>query len=324
MGDAEEAAPKCLPSSDGEPRHPFDALHSNGLPLRFFPRPNHNPAFIPPLFLTDRAEYDKIAPPRQVKALEQRLSDLSEEERAAFEEFKVVTAEKGWYGQHGVDDWTLLRYLAARKFDVAKSTTMLEKSVAWLRDFKPANSRCLKCDTEPGAHMQAFCGWDLEHRPVMYASYKYATDRTNPTNSVQHNVEIFDTCMQNMPEGVTQWITCTDFVGYSHWSDGRSDVGKAVIDVMQNQYPERLGAFFLVDPPTTFWVLFKVLSMFVDEKTVAKVQFVYTDKKPCIDDVFPKAFPKHLSDYLIHHFKENKKKAAAKGTQPTTADEECA
>lgn len=51
-------------------------------------------------------------------------------------------------------------------------------------------------------------------------------------------------------------------------------MSKDVINVMQNMYPERLGMGFILNPPLPFWVLWKVVSAFLDPVTKRKIQFI--------------------------------------------------
>ena len=186
---------------------------------------------------------------------------------------------------------------------------MLDAHVKWVDETKPAEVRCSACDSDKDAHMQVCLGWDLLHRPVVYASFKWAKQeqRLNAAQAVEHNIECFNHIISLMPTGVEQWVTVVDFVTYSHWSDGRSPVGRAVIDVMEAHYPERLGLQILVDPPTTFFVLWKMLSPFIAEETKSKVRMFYTESEPNIKDEFPKIFPPHMSDYLINAYERNKR-----------------
>jgi hypothetical protein len=294
--------PDCATTARGAEKMP--ALP---LPARLFPTGAHNPGYVPPRFLLDAAQLANIEPPSVVKKFAQRLDELTESERAAYESFrKDVVVASGWDTSRDIDEWETLRFLVARSFDVPKATKMLASHVEWVEANKPAQMVCHTCNRDPANHMMQFTGWDRQHRPVIYMSYKYSADRVDPQNSIEHNVSTFNLLKTLMPEGVEQWVAITDFVSYSHWRDGTSSVGRTIIQVLQDHYPERLGLQILVDPPTMFWVFFKMLQPFIDEKTKKKVVFVYTDKQPNIRDEFPKLFPPHLSDYLIEAYINNK------------------
>jgi hypothetical protein len=267
-----------------------------------------NKGFVVPEFLANQGTLDVIAPPQFVKSFEQRLAELTEKERDFFDELiKIVREEKGWTTEE-VDDWGVIRFMKARPKGVQQAVKMLDTHVQWKASSKPQEVNCTACITDKDAHMQQFVGWDVLHRPVVYSAFKWAKadTRTLAPEAVEHNVECFRHCIELMPEGVEQWVNVVDFLTYSHWTDGRAPVAKAVMDVMEANYPERLGLQFLVDPPTAFFVLLKMLSPFLAANTMSKVKMVYTDKQPNIRDEFPKVFAPHLSDYLIETLENNK------------------
>jgi hypothetical protein len=272
-------------------------------------RDTFNKGFTLPDFLANPARLAEILPPQSVKTFEEKLAELTEEERAAYDELiKIVREEKGWTTEE-VDDWGVIRFMKARPKGVNKAVKMLDAHMDWQREVKPKEVSCTSCNADANSHMGHFVGWDSLHRPTVYSSYKWTGKGPISQNceaSVEHNIELFNNTIKLMPEGVEQWVACVDFVSYSMWTDGRSPVGRAVMDVMEAHYPERLAIQFLVDPPTTFFVLWKMLSPFIDDRTKAKVQMVYTDREPNIRDEFPKVFPPHMCEYLIETFENNK------------------
>lgn len=275
------------------------------LPREFFPRRSLNCGFVPPPYLVDSALIAETKPPATVKTLEERIAELTDEQRQILKEFRVAVHESGaalgW-----ADDWTLIRYLVARNFVIKKALKMILASAEWHRTNPPERAVCDKCSLNPNAHMMHFVGWDLKHRPVLYISYRWALDRTVAHEGVTHSIELFQHAIRMMPQGVEQWVVCTDFVTYSHWKDGSPEQARGVIGVLQSHYPERLGLYVLIDPPTTFWIMWKLISPFIDTKTYNKVAFWYTAQEPNIATEFPKVFPPHLSKYLHDTFQNNK------------------
>uniref|UniRef100_A0A7S1M5F6 CRAL-TRIO domain-containing protein n=2 Tax=Neobodo designis TaxID=312471 RepID=A0A7S1M5F6_NEODS len=283
------------------------------LPARFFPLGEINDGYTVPEHLLNPAELAKIEPPKSVRTFRDRLGDdLSGAERQKYVQFRDIVTEHGWDKEAGIDEWTTLRFLIARQFDLKKATKMLEAHVKWREEYKPEERVCPGCKEDKNNHMMHFCGWDKLYRPVLYLSYAHAGERQNPDWAVAHNVMTFRQALSEMPEGVEQWVAVTDFVSYSHWRDGRSSVGKVVIDIMQAHYPERLGMQILVDPPTAFWLLWKCLTPFIDAKTKSKVQFMYTTQEPNIHTEFPKIFPPSVAEWLIRSYEKNKEDFAAK------------
>ena len=261
-----------------------------GLPLKYFPQGICNPGFAPPAYLADPNETAKILPPAKVRTFEERLSqDLDDKERAKYHEFREYVLEQGWTAW-SIDEWTTLRFLIARQYDLKKAKAMLAKHVEWRQSYVPELRWCDACAKDPTAHMQQFAGWDLQHRPVMYMSYLHCTDRKDADAAIAHNVMCFRVLDSYMPEGVEQWVSITDFVSFSAWQDARSGVGSKVLQVMQDHYPERLAMQVLIDPPTGFWVLWKILQPFIDEKTKKKVK---------VDSLY--FYKNYQNIYIIHN-----------------------
>ena len=316
MADTSDASPSVSQAEfsvpEGATAPAAAAAASPALPDRFFPLGTINDGYTVPKHFTDPQELAKIAPPKSVRKFTDRLGDdLTGQERQIYVKFRDIVTENGWHTE-GIDEWATLRFLIARQFDLKKATKMLEAHVKWRAEYKPEEAVCPGCKEDRNAHMMHFSGWDKLYRPVLYLSYAHAGERTNADHAVAHNVMTFRQAIAEMPEGVEQWVAVTDFVSYSHWRDGRSSVGKVVIDIMQNHYPERLGMQILVDPPTAFWLLWKCLTPFIDAKTKAKVQFMYTNQEPNIHTEFPKLFPPSVAEWLISSYVKNKEDFAAK------------
>ena len=294
----------CVPG--GPPRDPATGLYPGGRRRnpRYFPRDDLNPGWRPPAFLLDDVRARAAEPPPVVKTLAERMAELNDGQLVKYHRMHALVHEQAW--GHLVDEWKILRYLFARDFKVTKAFAMLEKTMEWETEYKPLEAKCSSCAEDPHGHFLQFTGWSLQHNPVAFSSYRYAHDRKDPDTALAHNVQLFEQMKRLMPMGVEKWIVVTDFVSYSHWHDGASKVGKAVVGVLQDHYPERLQMQILVDPPTTFWLLWKVLSPFVDPVTKKKVHMVYTDQEPNIRDVFPTLFPPELAEYFIDFFNFNK------------------
>lgn len=76
-----------------------------------------------------------------------------------------------------------------------------------------------------------------------------------------------------MPKGVEEWIWVSDFHGFG-FADLNPSMARLFVDLLGTHYPERLGAYFLVDTPIIFQALWKVVKPWLDPVTAGKLVFV--------------------------------------------------
>lgn len=273
------------------------------LPTDCFPLPRQNVGFQIPYFLSSVAEVSRIRPPAVVKTWETRFGELSAKQQQAFHEYVVKVKAAQWYDAAKHDDWTCLRYLSARQYDLRKAFDMLANSAKWRMETGSDDWICEACVQCPNGHMSQFVGWDRQHRPVLYMSMRWGPERKEP---MKHMVCAFNHLVRMMPEGVEQWVCLSDFETYSHLRDGKPSMGLSVIRTIQDHFPERLGNMICINPPTMFWVLYKLFYPVIDPATRTKVLFLYTEDKPSVYDAFPSLFPDHLSQFLYDSYHRSK------------------
>lgn len=277
-----------------KPKEPIDAPNDV-----YFCRPKLNPSFLLPPYLVSDEVVAAVKPPAVVSTLEERLAELSAKEMDAYNEMVKVIGPEVFEQQGG---FTVLRYLVARNFNVAAATKLLHGTLAWR---KTLPSVCKWCADDPSSHMAEFVGWDKKSRPVIYMTYRYAKERGDSAAAEVHMSSTFDNAVRQMPVGVTQWVTMVDFATFSIMRDSSTAVAKKILSVLSDHFPERLGCFILVNPVKGTWMLWKALSVFIDEKTKSKVRFAYSSGTPSLQSVFDELFPPHLAKYLIARYSEN-------------------
>eukprot|EP00796_Vickermania_ingenoplastis_P005370 gene5370-3865_t len=287
------------------PNSPSSTLDtaSMALPAECFLLSRQNPGFQIPYFLSSEEEVRKIRPPAVVKTWEQRYAELSDAQKGKFDAFNKMVQEKEWYDPERYDEWCLIRYLTARNFDPSKALQQLEKTVEWLKDPLNSSTACEICQTHPEQHCGQFCGWDLQHRPVMFMSMQWGPERKHP---LKHMIAAFNHLVRMMPVGVEKWVCITDFETYSHLKDSNPSMGMSVIQTIQTHFPERLGKMICINPPTMFWMLWKLFSPVIDPPTKEKVEFLYTEDTPSVYERFPKLFPEYLRNYLYDSYDRSK------------------
>lgn len=79
-----------------------------------------------------------------------------------------------------------------------------------------------------------------------------------------------------MPPGVEQMVWMLDFTGYSERqkSEGGSKVSRKSMEVLQDHYPERLGAAYIINSPWWMSMMWTVLSVFMSASTKNKIHWI--------------------------------------------------
>ncbi|KAG5543212.1 hypothetical protein RHGRI_016085 [Rhododendron griersonianum] len=147
-------------------------------------------------------------------------------------------------------DACLKRYLEARSWNVDKSKKMLEETLKWRSTYKPHEIR-----------------WNT----------------TGMDNQIRHLVYLMENAILNLPEGQEQMVWLIDFTGWTLSTSVPVKCARESINILQNHYPERLGASFLYNPPRIFEAFWKIVKYFLDPKTFQKVKFVYPMNKDSVE-----------------------------------------
>ena len=115
-----------------------------------------------------------------------------------------------------------------------------------------------------------------------------------------------------MPEGIEQWVWVSDFFGFSY-GDMNPAMAKQFVDLSAVHYPERLGAYLVIDAPYIFEGLWKLVKPWLDPVTVEKIMFIPYDvskgeSKSSLVQKMHQLFPKDLAEWLLHEMAENRRK----------------
>lgn len=213
--------------------------------------------------------------------------NLTADMESNLKELRAQLSKAGYVDR--VDDASLLRFLRARKFDVAAARKMFEECEAWRKGFgvddikksfhfyeKPQISRY---------YPQYYHKTDKEGRPVyieelgainLKEMYKITTHERMLQNLVNEYEKFVDqrlpACSRMKGELVETSCTIMDLkgVGISSISSVYSYV-KSASTIGQNYYPERMGKFYLINAPWGFSSAFSMIKGLLDEVTVKKI-----------------------------------------------------
>jgi CRAL/TRIO domain/CRAL/TRIO, N-terminal domain len=178
------------------------------------------------------------------------------------------------------DDACLLRYLRARKFDHDKALVMIRDTLTWrlendVHNILPARRapsfRTLTVEARTGK-MYVLPAVDSSGRAVVVM-------RPGLENSkdVAGNIHFLTYTLERASRICTgRFVIIIDYGAgaFSLRNAPSLSTSKATLAMIQNHFPERLGAAVMVDPPAFFFPLFRLVRPLIDPVTAAKIHFV--------------------------------------------------
>jgi hypothetical protein len=217
---------------------------------------------------------------------------LTVEQQHILDKFKKELEAAGYYDPKRHDDATLLRFLRARKFDLEKAKAMFINNEEWRKSFGVEDivkNFDFKEKAEVDKYYPRFYHkTDKEGRPVyieqlgkidvnaLYAitskdrllqhlvwEYEKFIDERLPICSAQigHLVETSCTIMDLKNVGIGTFYKVKDYVF-------------AAAKIGQDQYPECMGKFYIINAPFMFSTVWSLIKPWLDEVTVAKIDIL--------------------------------------------------
>ncbi|CDR40672.1 CYFA0S05e03114g1_1 [Cyberlindnera fabianii] len=230
------------------------------------------------------ASYPQTAPAGSPEGYPGRLN--SEQEKKLTSMREQLTA-KGFTAR--LDDASLLRFLRARKFDVALAITMFEEHEKWRKEFGTDTIlQDFHYDEKPLVakyYPQYYHKTDKEGRPLyieelgkvnLTEMYKITTQERMLKNLVWEYESFvkfrLPACSRQQGYLVETSCTIMDLKGISISAAAQvlSYVREASY-IGQNHYPERMGKFYLINAPFGFSTAFRLFKPFLDPVTVSKI-----------------------------------------------------
>ncbi|KAF5828957.1 CRAL-TRIO domain-containing protein [Dunaliella salina] len=201
------------------------------------------------------------------------------------------------HGEEGVTTATCLRWLRARKWDVKLAKKEIINHAYWRQAFlspfpghKHIPTSALSLELE--RQMVFMLGTDLKHHPtvLVYGGKHVPQDVERTKRFISYTLDATINwghleMAKKLQHAASQGIKLErDFydgkaVGVFDLSDfgyANSDLSalKAVFDLLQNHYVERLYRMYLYCAPMLFYGLWKVVAPLIDPKSKEKVDFV--------------------------------------------------
>ncbi|KXZ55372.1 hypothetical protein GPECTOR_3g50 [Gonium pectorale] len=187
-------------------------------------------------------------------------------------------------GEWGLDDATLRRWLVARKGDVKAAARDLTAHAAWRAKTVPRGRIYedeIQLDLEQNKVF--FPGCDKQGRPLMVVlvSRHVMRDPESSRRSVIYGLDCGMLLGMRNPGWDGKLCSVINLQGLKV-ANFDFATSRHIFDLLQNHYPERLHKVWLLDAPTIFYKLWKILLPFIDPVTREKISFVY-DKDAVAD-----------------------------------------
>ncbi|KAG6830200.1 hypothetical protein H0H92_001787 [Tricholoma furcatifolium] len=251
------------------------------------------------------------------KPLPGRLGNLTVMQLHALEKFKKELIEEGIFVEERMDDAFLLRYLRARKFDVALAKAMLIDAEAWRKVFGVddivSNHNFDDLEKLRDIYPQYYHKTDIDGRPIYIERLKkgivnHKMDEATAHRLLQRLVYEYETFVNDRLPACSKAVgypvetSCTildlDGVGVlKYWSlyNNVSGYLKSAASIGQNRYPETMGKFYVINAGTVFTAIWGAVKGWLDPVTQSKIQILGGSYKEELLKQIPKEnLPKDL------------------------------
>ena len=189
------------------------------------------------------------------------VESLNESQKNTFDQIKTT------FSTNGLTDPDLLRFLVARNFDLAKTTTMIEAYIPWRSEMLPVSKSSIENELKVGKC--SYLGKSKEGFGIVYwdASLHDPNDR---------DVDEVIRC-------VVWWVEYAISQSDHHQIIvvlDRSNMTRSQIDMelfttlsstLSNNYPERLNKVLIYPLNWLFRSMWNVVQFMIDQKTRQKV-----------------------------------------------------
>jgi len=242
-----------------------------------------------------------------------RLGNLTVPQQHALDTLRKQLQDEGRFVPERMDDAALLRFLRARRFDVAKAKVMLLSAEQWRKDFGVddiiANFDFKEKEEVDKYYPQYYHKMDKDGRPIyierlgkldikalyalttqerqlqrlVYEYEKFMRERLPAcSKAVGHPVETSCTILDLKDVSLSNFYRVKDYVMQA------SNIG-------QNRYPECMGKFYIINAPWAFSAVWGIIRPWLDEVTVSKIDILGSDYKTKLMAQIPaESLPKDL------------------------------
>lgn len=198
-----------------------------------------------------------------------------------------------------LNDFTLLRFLRARQFDVSKATLMLNNTLSWRREFdlkelRQGTSWTESIRKENSTGKLYVRGFDKDGSCLLYMKPRHENTNDHDGN-LRHLVYNMERCIASMEKTKQEKLTLLiDFEGYNLLNAPPMKTSMATLHILQNQYPERLKCAYVLRAPWVFHGFWSMIAPFIDPVTKTKICMVSDEnmKATLLATISPKVLEK--------------------------------
>jgi hypothetical protein len=215
-----------------------------------------------------------------------QMAVLQAARRFIYEEMQV-TDKLRW------NDWYILRFCRARKFDIVKIKEMIQNYLKWLVNMK--FDKVNEIDIDNFAKLREFSGYgyyntDKKGRPIyidqvrnlkvkeVFENYKDEELMAYYIQSYDRLIHvIFPECSRAANKRIEQTCTIMDLkdVNAVKLFTGKIKAfSKIASDIAQDYYPEILGTMYILNAGFLFSGIWMVMKHWFDAKTQAKINII--------------------------------------------------
>jgi hypothetical protein len=144
--------------------------------------------------------------------------------------------------------------------------------VSWRREYGANKFTFDYISPENETGKQVILGYDNDARPCLYLNpAKQNTDMSD--RQIHHLCFMLDRTVDMMPPGQENACLLINFKGAASGKVPSVGQARAVLNILQNHNPERLGKALISDLPWYVNTFFKIISPFIDPVTKSKMNF---------------------------------------------------
>jgi len=239
------------------------------------------------------------------------VGNLSAEQEAALNQFKEQLKAQNAFKPEQHDDYVLLRFLRARKFDVQKAMDMFLHCEKWRQEKKVDEIFATFKFDEQAAVNQLYPRYyhktDKEGRPIyvevlnnldLEQLFKVTTRERLEQNFIYEYERLLrirlPACSKQAGKHIETGCTILDLKNCSVMQALKiKDLLRFIVDTGQNYYPETMGMTFIVNAPWLFDTIWNIVKIWMDEVTVNKIK-IYKAGKDYKQDLFQYVDPANL------------------------------